>query len=154
MTPQTLVIGYGNRLRGDDGLGQAAADLVRGWQMPGVEVRTMHQLVPELADVVAKTDRVLFIDAAVPGSIQGCFTCNRIAPLRSRPTIGHYETPANLLGLVHALEGSSPDAWLLSIAASSFDPGDALSEDAEHNLREGLAWIRRWLMGQACMKSV
>jgi hydrogenase maturation protease len=153
MTGHTLVIGYGNRLRSDDGLGPAAADIVGGWQLPGVEAQTVHQLVPELSEGIAKAERVLYIDAAVPGAIHRCFACDRIAPMRARPAVGHHETPANLLALVEALEGKTPEAWLMSIAASSFDPGDALTKEAERNLREALDWLRRWLTEQPCMKS-
>jgi hydrogenase maturation protease len=145
MAGHTLVLGYGNRLRGDDGLGLAVADVVAGWRLPGVEVRTLHQLVPELAEVIAKTDRVLFIDAAVPDGDRQGFTVGRVTAGRYRPTLGHHETPENLLALVHALEDDGPDAWLLSITASSFRPGDALTQNAECNMREAIEWIRRWL---------
>ena len=60
-----LVIGYGNELRRDDGLGPQAARAVAGWGMPGVLALSCHQLTPELAEIVADAEEALFIDAAV-----------------------------------------------------------------------------------------
>jgi len=47
---RVLVIGYGNTLRGDDGLGQRAAEALAQRALPdGVEVLSCHQLTIELA---------------------------------------------------------------------------------------------------------
>ena len=50
-----LVIGIGNPLRGDDGVGPLLAEQAGG--------RSVHQLTPELAAELAELEAVLFIDA-------------------------------------------------------------------------------------------
>ena len=44
----SLVIGYGNDLRSDDGAGRAVADRISEMELPGVAVRSVMQLTPEL----------------------------------------------------------------------------------------------------------
>ncbi len=62
-----LVIGLGNSLRGDDGVGCWLAQRAERW-LPAERVRAVRQLTPELADDLAAAGRVLFIDAWVaPG---------------------------------------------------------------------------------------
>ena len=82
--PHTLIIGYGNPLRGDDGVGPRAAELLveeDGVTSPllpdGVQVLVCHQLTIELAPQIAEADRLILIDAIAsdatttgePGSI-------------------------------------------------------------------------------------
>jgi hydrogenase maturation protease len=47
--PGTLLIGYGNPLRGDDGLGWQVADQVARDADKSIKVVATHQLTPELA---------------------------------------------------------------------------------------------------------
>jgi Ni,Fe-hydrogenase maturation factor len=62
-----LVIGIGNPLRGDDGVGRWLAQRAGRWLAPA-QLRTVQQLTPELAADIALASRVLFIDAwLVPG---------------------------------------------------------------------------------------
>ena len=62
---EALVIGYGNELRGDDAAGPRVAAAVEQWQLPGVRVLILHQLTPELADPIASSGLVIFVDAAL-----------------------------------------------------------------------------------------
>lgn len=141
----TLVLACGNPLRGDDGVGPAAADAIRSWQVPGVKVVTVHQFTPELIDELIPVARVLFIDAAI-STAEGPFDSCLLEPKRSRRFFGHFETPANLLALLYELEGRTPEAWLVTISAYTFDHGDTLSEHAAARLPLALAWIRTWLL--------
>jgi hydrogenase maturation protease len=69
-----LVVGYGNTLRRDDGVGVRAAELMaEDPRFAGIEVLTAYQLTPELALDIAAASLVVFVDADVrglPGSIE------------------------------------------------------------------------------------
>ena len=63
-----LIIGYGNPLRGDDGVGWRVVEEIQGWKAEGrgqkgdvgsVEAVAYHQLMPELAEVISRVDRVI-----------------------------------------------------------------------------------------------
>ena len=48
-----LVIGYGNTLRGDDGVGPRVAEAIEKLNLPGVRTLVCQQLSPEHADPIS-----------------------------------------------------------------------------------------------------
>lgn len=148
----TLVIACGNRLRGDDGVAHAAAEMLIAWQLPGVRVLIVHQLTPELIEEVKQAECVLFIDAAIDTG-EAAFQVRPIKPKKSRLLFGHHESPGNLLALLQHLDDRCPQAWLLSIRALSFEYGDELTRDAKRDVNEAMAWLHGFLTEQSCTKS-
>jgi Ni,Fe-hydrogenase maturation factor len=71
---RVLVIGYGNTLRRDDGVGVRVAEAVAADpRFAHVRVLAVHQLTPELALDIGSASLVIFVDADVrglPGSIE------------------------------------------------------------------------------------
>ena len=125
--PDTLIIGYGNALRGDDGAGYIAAELLReGIQNPAVEILSVQQLVPELMEPISRARQVLFIDAAITGRA-GSF---QRVPLRPAPACSrftHHATPETLLAGAQSLYGHTPEALLHTIPGESFEIGQELT---------------------------
>jgi hydrogenase maturation protease len=112
---RVLVLGYGNPLRSDDGLGwQVAVQLFRTNTAPEVEVLPCHQLTPELAGPVSRADTVLFLDISREGS-PGEIDCREIRFQGGSVSFTHDLTPAALLDLSSELYGSSPRGFLLSV---------------------------------------
>ena len=68
-----LIVGYGNPLRSDDGIGWHAAGLLAtDPRLDGARVLARHQLAPELAEDVSRASLVVLVDAAAdgdPGSV-------------------------------------------------------------------------------------
>ena len=65
LAEDVLVIGYGNPLRGDDGAGWKAAELLaEDPRLAGAVVLARHQLTPELADDVSRASLVVLVDAS------------------------------------------------------------------------------------------
>ncbi|NWG12861.1 MAG: hydrogenase maturation protease [Acidobacteria bacterium] len=129
---RVLVIGYGNPMRGDDGLGWRAATQLAGLALgPGVKVLACTELAPELAEDVSRADRVIFIDAAAdtpPGKLRVL----PLTPLRAAEApITHHLTPRSLLSLAGSLYGRCPEAAVVSLGAACFDLGERLSAEAE-----------------------
>ena len=58
-----LLIGIGNCSRRDDGLGWAFLDKLKKKMPTGVELIYKYQLNIEDAEMISKTDTVIFIDA-------------------------------------------------------------------------------------------
>ncbi len=125
---QILIIGYGNPLRGDDGLGWHAARLLaERIRRDDVEIVTCHQLTPELAEDVSQADLVIFIDAACVGQ-PGVLRFDDVQP-DARANVDfthHFDAPA-LLACAQVLYGTCPRAVLCSVAAESFDLTEDLS---------------------------
>jgi hydrogenase maturation protease len=125
----TLVIGIGNTLAADDGIGPLA---VRGLRVrTGVRVLVVHQLTPELAEELALAGRVIFVDAGLAGTE---VEVTQVAPSRTWPTLAHTLTPAELLALTEAVYGRRPDAFAVVMPGSSFEAGLSLSADSRRVL--------------------
>jgi hydrogenase maturation protease len=139
-----LVIGYGNDLRGDDAAGQRAAARVAAWALPGVEVRTLHQLTPELAAPLAEADRAIFLDAH-PVASGAHVRVRRLRGVTSPVNFAHACEPHGLLDLSQRVFGRMPDAWWVTIPAVDFAFGAPLSARTEAGIAEALAAVRRLL---------
>ena len=126
--PELLVIGYGNPLREDDGVGWAAADLLRA-ELPADRARCIacHQLMPELAELVSQAGMALFVDARA-GGVPGALELRLVAPDPSPPAgLTHTFGPGALLALAERLYGRCPPAQLATIVGESFGFGEGLS---------------------------
>ena len=143
-----LILGFGNPLRSDDGFGwRAAAALEQELSRRDISVITAHQLTPELAESVANSSRVLFLDASHdgrPGEI-------RMEPVHRDPNfqpgaISHQLSPSALLALAYYDRGSEPDAALLTVTGENFDLGEnfspAVQEAWKPCLERVLEWVR------------
>jgi len=125
-----LVIGYGNTLRGDDGIGPAVAEAVAARGLPGVRVRVVQQLTPELAAELAEVRRVVFADAAVGG---GAVRAVRLDATGAGGVMTHTADPRGLLALTRAVYGREPEAWLVTAAGADFGFRDGLSPTGRAN---------------------
>jgi hydrogenase maturation protease len=139
---RALIIGYGNPLRGDDGLGWHAAQcLAAVLNKPEVEIIACHQLTPELAEPISRADLVVFIDAAPQGPA-GRLSSQRITLDAVLPgTFSHHLTPRTLLAWAQALYGSYPEAMLFSVSSQCFDCSEALSPPVAAAVPELVQWI-------------
>ncbi len=119
---RTLVIGYGSPIRGDDAIGPLAADALAAERLPeGAVVLSRHVLTAELAENLAGVERVIFLDAAAQGQ-PGELRVRRLKPDASEmSTMAHFLDPRELLAWCEALYHRVPQAWLVSVAAASFD---------------------------------
>jgi hydrogenase maturation protease len=140
-TGDTLVVGYGNELRRDDGAGCLVVRELAALALPGVRTRVVQQLVPELAAEMAEASRVFFVDALAAGA-RDEVTLDRLEPLPFAAGLGHVSDPGGLLSLTGAVYGRAPEAWLVAVAGEDFAPGEGLSARAAANARGALRLIR------------
>jgi hydrogenase maturation protease len=139
--PVTLVIGYGNDRRGDDAAGPRVAAAVAEWGAPGVLALATHQLAPELAEMLAAAERVIFIDACAAPE-QAEVETQLIGPADRDTALGHTCDPRMVLALAEALYGYRPLAWSITVPAQSFALGADLSPAAERGVAGALQQIR------------
>jgi hydrogenase maturation protease len=130
---KTLILGYGNTLRKDDGLGVYAALALASLTLPAdVEVCTYQQLSPELSPILAEMDHAIFIDAAMASSGEkpGTLLTRDLRPRTTQPSgITHHFDPETLLAMAESLYGHAPQATLFTITAASFDLEEGLSPE-------------------------
>ena len=128
--PRVLVIGYGNPLRGDDGFGPLAAEMIAARRLAGVDAVVTHQLGPELAAALSDVDHAVFLDADASREA-GPLLAAAVEPRAMSPTaLSHDFSPGGLLALSGLAYGRSPTATLLTAPARGFGHGAALSAEA------------------------
>lgn len=146
---RVLIVGYGNPLRSDDSLGwQIAVQLFRTNASSDVEVLPCHQLTPELAEPIGRSETVIFIDCARDGD-PGEFRCEELRCQSGPASFTHDLSPATLLDLASQLFGSCPRAFLLSICGQSFEIGESMSLAVRNRIPELKARLRDLL--EACL---
>ena len=143
---KTLVIGYGNALRGDDGVGAEVAEQLEALAFAEVDVRIAVQLQIECAREWADYDRVIVVDAALEGP--------PVSWERVRATDGcggeggtHHMEPGALVGLARRLYGRAPVVYRWRIRGDGFELGEGLTAGARAGAGEAAEQIARLLQG-------
>ncbi|MCP9817226.1 hydrogenase maturation protease [Synechococcus sp. GreenBA-s] len=157
MGSRRLVIGIGNSLRQDDGVGwhvaEALAARVEAGALAELEVLAVQQLTPELVEPIAAAGAVVLVDAVITAAGAGPAGLEplRLEPLHPAGASGpapltHHATPGALLALAMALHGTGPPAWqlLIPIAATATGFGEELSPGASARLAEALDLLTAW----------
>lgn len=126
-----LILACGNTLRGDDGVGPWLAEWAenRFRDEAAVHVLSRQQWTPELAEDIAQSDSVLFIDCSidsVPGSVQ----ILDVEPAVSTEGLAtHHSGAPELLAMARDLYNSLPrNALLLTVGAGSTEMGEEFSD--------------------------
>jgi hydrogenase maturation protease len=123
-----LVVGYGNSLCTDDGVGPVVAARLDGDpRLHGADVRSVHQLTPELALDASAASLLILIDAGAeeaPGQV----SVRRLAPAADSGTAWtHHLDPSGLVRLTRELWGVAPPVVVVSVGPASLEVGEQLS---------------------------
>ncbi len=137
---RTLVIGYGNPGRRDDGLGPAFAEAIGEMNFDGVTVDAGYQLGIEDAAAIADHDEVLFVDAARDGI--GPFTFERVRPELTTSFTTHRVQPSFVLAAAREIFGAETKGYLLGIRGYELDElEEGLSSGARANLAAAFRFV-------------
>ena len=139
---KTLILGYGNCSRRDDGVGWFVIERLQQAPLPDVELLTAHQLEVDHAEVISRFDNIIFVDAAVPQSPRP-ITETIVQPRFQSHAVAHYLTPSDLVSLSDTLYGHVPRAFLFSIRGTDFGFGAGLSAATESWALEAMTRIAR-----------
>jgi hydrogenase maturation protease len=132
---KTLVIGYGNGSRRDDGVGRRVVEEVAAMGLPGVDCHSAQQLEVELAAKLVDYAAVVFVDAARPESPH-LIERRVVAPAFHSHAVAHYLAPEDVLAICRVLYAHQPRAVLFSIRGRDFDFGTTLSPEVEQAARQ------------------
>ena len=155
---QTLVLGYGNPDRQDDGvawhvlhamavrLGLPAPDSYEE-EFPSndwLDFAFTLQLTPEMAEQIASYERVCFVDAHT-GSIAAEVQLVPVESQFQHSPFTHHLTAQSLLSMCQALYGKTPQAALLSVRGYQFEFECALSAETAFLVPEAVEMILSWM---------
>ncbi len=125
---KSLIIGYGNTLRGDDAAGCRVAERLETMLDPDrFSVMIAHQLLPEMAHEIAGASRAVFIDAAENLAAGRIVITELLPDADAVRETSHSVNPAWLLYTARALFGRSPRAWSVAIGGADFAIGETMT---------------------------
>lgn len=157
---RTLVIGFGNLDRADDGVAYYVINALRrrlGQKMLNEEITGLEglcgdidsiflsQLVPELMDVLTDYDQVIFVDAHVYENVDNLH-CTPVTQDYTPPTFSHNITPPMLLAFLKKLYHREPIGYLVSIRGYNFDFSRSLSVDTKALVETAVDYIQTRLL--------
>lgn len=139
------MIGYGNTLRSDDGVGPRVADAVAELNLPEVRCIACHQLTPELAQLISKAREIVFVDAAVDAIPR--LQMRKLDPGPTSQIMAHAADPRTMLALARDVFGHCPPAWWLTIPVQNLAFGEDLSADAAAGVQSAVRMIHTLAAG-------
>ncbi len=160
---RTLIVGFGNAFRRDDGVARVVINCLRkqlgraallplddGFDDLGHPIDTvvMHQIVPELAEVLADYDVTIFVDAHV-ATLPDPIHKEKLEVGFRTPFVSHQFHPSTVLALAKQMHGQAPEAWLFSLLGHDFDFGEGLSEETAELVPEAIDHILDLIEEQA-----
>ena len=156
---KTMIIGYGNPDRQDDGVAWSIVrdiathlNLVTPSQFDPVvhspdEDLTMMialQLLPEMAEMVSKYERVCFVDAHT-GRVPADLSIEPLGGEFQKSPFTHHLTPQTCLSLAQGLYGRKPTAQLVSVRGYEFGFSNTLSTRTRMLAHQAVKHILAWL---------
>lgn len=124
---KVVVIGYGNLLRGDDGIGIIAVRQIR--EHLDVDTYEYHQLNIEVLPILSEYENIIFIDCSTEIG-HGEVVCQEIEPdNKITLTMTHHLTPQQILQLLESLYNKNPKGYICKIGGRIFDFGSEISRE-------------------------
>ena len=146
---KTLIYGYGNPGRQDDGIGARFVELVDAWiakeHIQNVFTDSNYQLNVEDSVLIADYDSVIFVDASV-SDIES-YKLEEVLP--DNATIEftmHAVSTAYVLDLCRKLYNKNPRTYVLHVKAYEFDFVEDLTPQAMQNLQAAFEFIKAFVL--------
>ena len=138
-----LVVGIGNTIRGDDGIGAFICWAIEMLALDGVTTMITQQLHTELVNDFLLYDHIVLVDAA--------FTADTVLfhPLKkmtTAPVSTSHATDANLLAsLAQQLYQKELSIMICAVKGYNFEIGERLSTAAKKNADAAISIICNWI---------
>lgn len=142
----TLIICIGNEIRSDDAVAIHLKKELEKLVLPFVEIISVHQLTPELAEIISKFDKVIFADASLETLNEPVLKKIEVDEnFVFHSSLNHTFSPESLIYLTRKLYNNSPEAYLLSIPVVNLDFGTELHPNTKQNLFKALETLKNFL---------
>jgi hydrogenase maturation protease len=156
---KTLLLGWGNPDRQDDGAAwHILAEVARRSGLPlpeeegeafaplggSLDLLFALQLNPEFSEIVARYDRVAFIDAHT-GSVANDLNIRPLDPVFQTSPLTHHFTPESCLELARQLYSANPEAWLLSVRGYAFGFSHEMSTPTAALVQQAASALIDWI---------
>ncbi len=155
---RTLVLGYGNRDRQDDGVAWHLLAEIRkrlGFKEPYLIDESFEsqdslifvfqlQLMPEIAEEISPFDRICFLDAHT-GSIPEEIHCENLSAVYQHSPLTHHLTASSLLSILQTIYHKTPEAILVSVRGKEFGYSPDLSSETAKLIPQAAQIVIDWI---------
>jgi len=161
MKSNTLVIGYGNPDRQDDGVGwhilrnlaQRVGESIPDDPGASIEVESelvdlmfILQIYPELAETISHYERVCFVDAHT-ADIPEKISWIELSPEYEKSPLTHHMSPKTVLSISTTIYDKIPEAVLVSVRGFHFEFERELSPKTAELAKKATERIWDWING-------
>lgn len=139
-----LVVGVGNPVREDDGVGLVLAQRLAAHFGPSLACLELFQADVGVAEQAAGFEHLLVIDAREGREGKPFELCPLVAAAglsQPRGFVSHVFDWGQILALARDLFGRAPEAQLLAVSASSFGYSETLSAECAANAEQAFAFL-------------
>lgn len=145
--PSLFILGVGNTLRTDDGIGIFVCERIAALPLAHAEVSFTTELSTTWLELFASFERVIIVDACAGGG-----DTVRFGPAGGHPhppaRVSHYLDADTLPELLGALYEDTPVIYLCSVPGVDFSMGDTLSPKGKAMAEQAIGILRTWLSGE------
>ncbi|MFC1562555.1 hydrogenase maturation protease [candidate division KSB1 bacterium] len=130
-----LIIGYGNTLRGDDGLGPYIVESLRDTinnMGENIKLMSLPQLDVVLSSIISREDIVIFVDARTDNTDE-LVSINKVRPALNLSILNYTSHAISLpvlLRIAHDWYGTEPLSYLVMPKGFDFSFSSTISEKA------------------------
>lgn len=115
----TIIVGFGNDLRGEDGFGIDVIKRLQNYNLPNTKLISTFQLTPELSLELKEATRLIFIDATYSDRNNYSLACN--LKEYKHDQLSHHISIRTILMILERLYNTKPEYELYSMFTNSFN---------------------------------
>jgi hydrogenase maturation protease len=137
------LVGIGNSLRSDDGIGAYVCAVMDELMIPGVTVLTTHQLQLEMIEDLMEFDKVILVDASL---YSGEFSFYPFSPEEGKGVSSSHHVNAHTFGTIaQKIYKDNFNLYICAIKGENFELGEQLSACAMSNTKKAIEFLVQWL---------
>ncbi|HRG25911.1 MAG TPA: hydrogenase maturation protease [Chitinophagaceae bacterium] len=140
-----LIVGVGNTLMGDDGIGAYVAASIEAKQQPDVHVIHVQQMTSDLLEDMLKAEQTIIVDAAVGADPVQFYKVDETAPAGA--SYSHYTSAIQLLKMAELVYERNLSVYICAVGAWDLTLGGALSLRGKKNADQAVSTILGWING-------
>ncbi len=158
-TKKTLLVGYGNPDREDDGIAwHVLFEIAKRFNIPlpqgpeegfipqnrDFDILFDMQLMPEMVEDMLGYERICFVDAHT-GAVNEEIHWENLKPVFQNSPLTHHMTPQTIVSIIEHLYHQNPETILVSIRGYQFGFKRSLSTRTEILVSQAVEKISNWI---------
>jgi len=114
-----VIIGYGNKLRGEDGFGMDVIEVLQKRKLVDTKLISVMQLTPELTLELLAATHIIFVDTAFSQTDHYALAC--AMEIQNGAALSHHIAPQTIRMFLRLLYAKNPDFEIISMLSSNFE---------------------------------